>query len=272
MGGVKVIVEKILRDIAEEGDRVAKWWETVSRIVRMYIVPYIKKLDEKVEDSYLKMIEEKTDFYGGYPLLRRLRYSLSEFSRDVLKVIDVFLRATDSEYGMLCNKEQLGSIDLMEVKYRKIGFEDCFDLTCTWVCGVSVECSELDIEKAFLISSFTNWNGGLIIVGVAEKDIDFIKSNLDFFGYKYVIRTANRSVVFLSRKSRDFKILNIEQIPQFEDWEMKIHELIQKRLRGVIIALKDKKEKLTEILKENNIKFKIKEFENIIVISYTKTS
>jgi len=268
-----VIVERILRDIGEEGDRVAEWWETISRIVRQYIVPYIEELKIDIDEKYLKMIEEEIDFYIRDPLptpLSRLRYSLSGFSRDVLRIIDILLQAADSKYRAFCNDEGLRDIDLITEWKWRLGNIQIIEWKTKerWiVVGIREIHSGADPEEVFFISNFSGRTRGLIVIGSKENE-DSIKNDLEFYGYRYIMRIVDDSIVFLARSYIDFEVLNVERILQTEDWRLEVYKLIQKYSRSVVVALKNKKEELVKIIEENCAQFEIKECRNWIALSY----
>ena len=188
----------ILNDIWEEGNRVAKWWNVVSKMLKKYIIPYIENLEGRVDEDYLKMIEKGENFYEGYgyPLLRRLRYSLFDFSRDVLKLIDVLLRAADPEYRSLRDDDKFGEILLVECELMQdiYKYDERFrDLDILYEKGTT---GYLIVHGRYLfatrnIEKILRLQKPMIIVGYRSRMSPQLENLFVSHGYEYVRRTVN---------------------------------------------------------------------------------
>ncbi len=208
-------VEEILKNIGREGDRVAKWWKAVSRIVRQYIVPYIVELEEKVDDNYFKMIEEEKNFYNRYSLLRRVQYSLFEFSRDVLRVIDILLRAVDPEYRSLRDDDVFGELLLVECelmqkiykyddRYQDLHILYTKEATGYLIINGSLLLATQNIKEVLRLSK------PMIIAGYQSRMNPQLENLLASHGYEYVKRTVDdRGIVILFAKRSDVNLRGV---------------------------------------------------------------
>lgn len=197
---------RIFNDIWEEGNRVAKWWNVVSKMLKKYIIPYIKNLEGRVDEDYLEMIEKENFYEGyGYSLLRRLRYSLFEFSRDILKVIDVLFRAVDPEYRSLRDDDKFGEILLVECELMQdiYKYDERFrDLDILYESGTT---GYLIVDGRYLfvtqnIEKILRLQKPMIIVGYRSRISPQLVNLLTSHGYECIRRTINDNVIVLFAK------------------------------------------------------------------------
>jgi len=210
----------LLKRIGEEGDEVANWWSAFSRIAKRYISPYIEEVGGKIDDSYLnEMIEKVNKFYicEGYSLHHRIEYVLSQFSWDIFKLLDIFLRAADVEYRSLRAGDELGR-DLLLVEselminiygydtwYRirkKSGIREFLaipeDQIGYLILDVAPHACARDIED--LLEFCKTFYKTMIIFGYKDKMDPQLENLLMSHGCRCIRRIVNDNVVIIFAK------------------------------------------------------------------------
>jgi len=220
----------------------------LSKAVKGYIAPLY---EDKIKE--LKFNEVP---WNELNQVIELHYKYFSIREKILKALDAFLRIVDKDYRELCNGEDLEEIAILEWVRRS---------QCVKIGDALMYC-EFSPESKFFTYSYELKKKGLIIIG-GRNDLNNVKKHLGFGGYKHVIRNINECILFLARRARDFNVTTLYTTQDLKE----VPEIVKSSVHGALVVRHDLKEKLMEILKTCNIRFKVKNYGTDIVFSYIKS-
>ncbi|NPB04613.1 MAG: hypothetical protein GXO39_09440 [Thermotogae bacterium] len=109
-----------LSEIVRGSYSAAKWWNAASRILGKYILPYVGfcvRNNGDVDRKYLDVIDAEA--FDKYSLFGRVLYSVIGFQEDILRSVDLVLRAVDPEYRVFSEDVVYGKICLVERQHMQ---------------------------------------------------------------------------------------------------------------------------------------------------------
>jgi len=109
-----------LSKIVRGGYSAAKWWNAASRILGKYILPYVGFCVYNVQILAIDItIISDAEAFDKYSLFGRVLYSVLGFQEDILRSVDLILRAVDLEYRVFSEDVVYGKICLVERQYMQ---------------------------------------------------------------------------------------------------------------------------------------------------------
>ncbi len=256
--------ERLVENFSRDIEGLNEWWSIARNVLEGFVVPYLRENEAKIDRNHLlRMLEEWQLSLSNRHIAERLYYwwhrieeCLEVLPYDVMRLADIYLQAADPEYRALCGDsipERVGAIVLGDI--RVCGTTR---LMVRWWIPADVA-TDMNIEELLIFFWLVD---GLIVVGDKEKE-QSVRHYLDFFGYRYVMREVPRGIMFLARKSPDFMIWIAEyEVPKDTAWESAVRGHVEKHPRGLILALKERKEELIRILEESSAEFKVEEYKS----------